>query len=107
MNIEEVYDLYVDKVYKFFYVQCFDKPTAEDLTSRTFLGYLDATTKQEINNPKTYLYGTMRNLWFQYIRDKYAHKTDSLSNPELMEQYVDYVTETLMAEPAADRDGKL
>lgn len=103
MNIEEVYDEYVGKVYKFFYIQCFDRSLAEDLTSKTFVAYLETVENRTINNPKTYLYGTMRNIWMQYLRDKYSEKTALLSNPELMENYVEYVTGSFSDEPLQDR----
>jgi RNA polymerase sigma-70 factor, ECF subfamily len=41
-NVALVYDRYADKVYGFFIKRCGHKETAEDLTSKTFLKFLEA-----------------------------------------------------------------
>lgn len=90
MELEEVYDTYIDTVYKFFYIHSFDKAIAEDLTSQTFLSFVETWKSAEhIQDPKKYLYGIMRNVWLMYLRDKYKRAETSIEDTENIERYVE------------------
>lgn len=78
-NLEEFYELYVEKVYKFFYVQCLDVPTAEDLTSQTFIAFIQKAD-DAIRDQKKYLYAVMRNVWSEHLRKKYKESVDAISS---------------------------
>jgi RNA polymerase sigma-70 factor, ECF subfamily len=92
-EIEQAYELYVDAVYKFFYIQCFDVDTAEDLTSKTFVAFVEKAHSQEIDNYKKYIYGIMRNVWIAFLREKYNSKVLSIESIEDFESYVEETTE--------------
>lgn len=81
LNLEEFYEAYVDKVYKFFYVQCLDVPTAEDLTSQTFISSIQKLD-ETIEDPKKYLYAVMRNVWADHLRKKYKESIDTIATIE-------------------------
>ncbi len=94
MNIEEVYDQHVDKVYKFFYIKSFDKSLAEDLTSQTFMALVERLQDDDIiiQDGKKFVYGIMRNVWLMYLREKYRRNEMSLEGIEDFENYVDEET---------------
>ena len=92
MELESFYDEYADKVYKFFYIKSLDKMTAEDLTSQTFLAFMEKVESVEVDNYKTYLYGIMRLKWVTFLKDKYS---SSIADIENIEDFSDY-TETVV-----------
>ncbi len=94
MEIEELYDGYVDKVYKFFYIKCLDRDIAEDLTSATFVSYIEHTEGEAsiINDHVKYLYGIMRNTWLTYLRNKYRKQEFAI---ETMDDFEDYVAQEI------------
>ena len=89
MKLETFYDEHVDKVYKFFYVKCLDKATAEDLTSDTFIAFMEQCRTQAIDNHKKYLYGIMRNTWLQFLRNKYREALTDIENIEDFASHVE------------------
>ncbi len=91
MNLESFYDEYADKVYKFFYIKSLDKMTAEDLTSQTFVSFMEKVQSVEVENHKTYLYGIMRVKWITFLRDKYSSAITELENIEDFSSYTDTI----------------
>ena len=88
MNLAQFYNEYINKVYKFYYIKCLDKHTAEDLTSQTFLLFVEhVNSGKEIEDNKKYLYGIMRNVWLQFLKKKYE---DAISGIENIEDFEDY-----------------
>lgn len=88
MDLKDFYDEYIDKVYKFFYIKALDRHTAEDLTSQTFLMFVESKNNgKEIEDNKKYLYGIMRNVWLQFLRKKYQ---EAISGLEEIEDFADY-----------------
>ncbi len=71
-----IYDLYVDKIYRYIYfkvIKIGSKEEAEDLTSETFLKIWDYINREEnidieIGNPKALLYKIARNLVASFYR---------------------------------------
>lgn len=94
LPIEEIYNAQVDKVYKFFYIHCFNQMTAEDLTSQTFMKFLEKLHDPAaiIQNNQKYLYGIMRNVWLEYLRRKYKEKEISV---EQIDDFPAYVEESI------------
>lgn len=93
MSIEVVYANNVDRVYRFFYAKTFDRQTAEDLTSQTFLALLEKMqecllTEQQILKPNEYLSGVMRHIWTGHLRHKYRIKEVLYESLEDFEVYV-------------------
>jgi RNA polymerase sigma-70 factor (ECF subfamily) len=89
MDLESFYDEYAGKVYKFFYIKSLDKMTAEDLTSQTFIAFIEKANTVEVENYKTYLYGIMRLKWVTFLRDKYNASIAELENIEDFGSYTD------------------
>jgi RNA polymerase sigma-70 factor, ECF subfamily len=91
MSIEAVYDEHVDRVYKFFYIQCFNRHVAEDLTSQTFMIVVERMndTDYVIGDYTKFVYGVMRNVWLMYLREKYRRHETTLESIEDFAGYVD------------------
>lgn len=87
MDLEKFYDEYVDKVYKFFYIKSLNKMTAEDLTSETFVLFLHQIKGRKVDDSKKYLYGIMRNVWLEFLKDKYKAQLSSVEKIENFEEY--------------------
>lgn len=91
-GLPEFYDEYADKVYKFFYIKCLNRHTAEDLTSQTFTMFIEQSNNQQIKDNKKYLYGIMRNTWLQFLRSKYQ---ESLVYIESIDDFESYSESTI------------
>lgn len=71
-DIETIYDLNIEKIYRFFYYKTLSKEIAEDLTSETFLQFIDQIKKEkEIVNLISYLFGIARIVFSNYLKRKY------------------------------------
>ena len=79
-DLESFYDIYVDKVYKYFYINCFNRNIAEDLTSQTFVAFIDKSKDLKIDDNKKYLYAIMRNTWMNHLRTKYKESLESIES---------------------------
>lgn len=90
MSIHSLYEKHFDAVYKFFYYKSFHVSTAEDLTSQTFLILLEKMHDDsvEINDPKKFLYGIMRNVWLRHLQAKYRNAEEFIENIQDFEHYV-------------------
>lgn len=93
-NLEQLYDTYVDRVYKYFYVQCLDRHLAEDLTSQTFIAFIDSTKKRQIDEQKKYLYAVMRHVWADYLRAKYKNAVSTIEAIDDFESHADTTVAT-------------
>ena len=87
MDLPQFYDEYVDKVYKFFYIKNLNKQIAEDLTSQTFTLFVEQVSHQDIADYKKYLYGIMRNIWLQFLREKYKESLEYVESIDDFETY--------------------
>lgn len=104
MELEQFYDEQSSKVYKFFYIKCLDRSTAEDLTSETFTLFIEQIEHQTINDKKKYLYGIMRNMWLQFLRKKYQQALTDIENIEDFADVVEsHITDFDQAESVGNR----
>ncbi len=81
-----IYDLYIDKIYRFVYLKVSSQEIAEDITSKVFLKGLEAFKRQntEIKNPGAFLYQIARNAVIDHYREKGRSKVVSAdAAPEL------------------------
>ena len=68
----QIYDQYVDKIYRFIFLKVNSQEKAEDLCSETFLkGWQKfKENSKEIKNPQAFLYQIARNLVIDHYREK-------------------------------------
>jgi len=67
----EIYDLYVDKIYRFIFFKVSNHESAEDLTAEVFLKtwqYLNEPDKREVGNLNALLYQSARNIVIDFYR---------------------------------------
>jgi RNA polymerase sigma factor (sigma-70 family) len=103
MNIEELYDTHVQKVYKFFYIKSLNQKISEDLTSKTFLTFIERSKAADIAKPKEYLYGIMRITWIEHLREKYESLASDIESIEDFEGHTEQVIEDYDALDLTDR----
>jgi len=69
----DVYDQYVDKIYRFVFLKVNSQAVAQDLTSETFtrtLEYVNRNKDKKIDNMQAFLYRTALNMVTDYYRKK-------------------------------------
>jgi len=77
----QVYDLYVDRIYRFIYFKVNNKDDVQDLTSEVFLKVWQYIIDgKEIKNLNAFFYQVARNLVIDYYR-KSSHKDITLEEP--------------------------
>ena len=71
-EFSQIYDKYVEKIYRFIFLKVNSKEVAEDLTSETFLRTwkIFSQSNPKIGNISAFLYKTARNLITDYYREK-------------------------------------
>jgi RNA polymerase sigma-70 factor (ECF subfamily) len=71
-KFSQIYDQYIDKIYRFVYLKVSSQEIAEDLTSRVFLKGWEAFQTQGANivNPSAFLYQIARNIVVDHYREK-------------------------------------
>lgn len=71
-KFEQIYDLYIDKIYRFVSVKVNSQEIAEDLTSEAFLRFWQTikSNRMDIENPQAFLYKIARNLVVDHYRQK-------------------------------------
>jgi RNA polymerase sigma-70 factor, ECF subfamily len=89
-QIEEIYNQNFKKIYKFFYFKFLSKEIAEDLTSETFLQFVQTATNQDIQNNQAYLFGIARNIFMKALKEKYKENETGLDfEPTDPEGYIE------------------
>ena len=90
----QIYDQYIDKIYRFVYLKVNSQEIAEDITSKVFLrGWEAYKTKFEIRNSKfeiknmgAFLYQIARNAVVDHYRDRGRTKVVSAdASPEIVD----------------------
>lgn len=84
----EIYDQYIEKIYRFVYLKVDSQETAEDIVSKVFLRGWEAYKGQaeEIKNPGAFLYKIARNAVVDYYRSKGGTKVVSVDfGPEIID----------------------
>lgn len=96
--LENLYHTNFKKIYTFFFFKVFDKQTAEDLTSETFLGFAEYINKgKEVENSNALLYRIAQNIFNQYLRRKYSEVNIDNEDFDFYESLTEY-TDTVSKE---------
>jgi RNA polymerase sigma-70 factor (ECF subfamily) len=71
-QFSQIYDQYIEKIYRFVYLKVSSREVAEDITSKVFIKGWEAMNKQgaDIKNPSAFLYQIARNSVIDYYRQK-------------------------------------
>lgn len=109
----QIYDLYVDKIYRFIYFKVSSKEEAEDLTSETFLkiwDYVNAeSTDREIANPRALLYKIAHGLVVNFYRSSTRKNTVNIDDDvmQLADEKQDFVEEVALSQEIKQVEGYL
>ena len=85
-QFSQIYDQYIDKIYRFVYLKVSSQEVAEDVTSKVFLRGWEAFQggPEAIKNPGAFLYQIARNAVVDHYRDKGRSKVVSVDlGPEI------------------------
>ena len=89
-KFSQIYDQYIDKIYRFVYFKVSSQEIAEDITSKVFLkgweAFQSQATGEGIINPSAFLYQIARNTVIDHYREKAKMKVISA---EITPQIVD------------------
>lgn len=80
----ELYEKYVDQIYRFVYLKTYDSDVSEDITSQTFFKAIDKIStfkNDETSNFRAWLYRIAYNL----VVDTYKKDTAHISSQEILE----------------------
>jgi RNA polymerase sigma-70 factor (ECF subfamily) len=71
-QFSQIYDQYIEKIYRFVYLKVNSQEVAEDITSKVFMKSWEAFNSQgaDIKNPSAFLYQVARNSVIDYYRQK-------------------------------------
>ena len=94
----QIYDDYVDKIYRFIFFKVNSQEIAQDLCSETFLRGWQSfkDNKQEIENPQAFLYQIARNLVIDHYREKGRTQTVSADYVSITDPGQDLEEQALM-----------
>lgn len=87
----KLYDIYVDKIYRFVYFKVSSKEEAEDITAEVFLKtwqYINEMGAEAIDNLRAFLYQAARNAVIDFYRTRGLRglKEESIHRDELREE---------------------
>ena len=103
-QFSQIYDQYIEKIYRFVYLKVDSKEVAEDITSKVFTKGWEAFKGQgePIKNPGAFLYQVARNAVVDHYRAKGRDKSISVDlAPELVERAEDSQEKAILS---ADMD---
>jgi RNA polymerase sigma-70 factor (ECF subfamily) len=89
LNLEEqfsqIYDQYIEKIYRFIYLKVNSQEIAQDITSKVFMSGWESFKKEGVNikKPGSFLYQIARNSVIDYYRKK--GKTNIISTDSVAE----------------------
>ncbi|MEO6728285.1 MAG: sigma-70 family RNA polymerase sigma factor [Candidatus Dojkabacteria bacterium] len=104
-DIALIYDSQFDRIYKFFYYKTLNKNVAEDLTSETFLTFVNLLNEhKDIENLNAFIYGIAKNMFMQFLRKKYQEGIPFSAIDKDFEEYaVEFVQEYDNSESSEDK----
>jgi len=86
-KFSDIYDQYIEKIYRFVYLKVNSKEEAEDITSKVFIKGLDAyNSKKDILKPGAFLYHIATNMVTDHYRGKSRNNKYSLDfTPQIVD----------------------
>lgn len=98
----QIYDAYIDRIYRFVFLKVNSKDIAQDLCSETFVHAWDCFKDKEIDNPQAFLYQIARNLVIDHYREKGKTQTVQVENVSIIDSSVDIEGESLKGSDLGD-----
>ena len=88
----QIYDQYIDKIYRFVYLKVSSQEIAEDITSKVFIKGWEAFKRQgkEVKNQGAFLYQIARNAVVDHYREKGRTKVVPVdASPQIADPSID------------------
>jgi len=94
-ELEQIYEAHFKKLYRYFYYKVLSKEIAQDLTSETFISFINSinSSNKKIKSHVRYLYGIARFTFCEYLKNKYL--APNFVDYENAPDFEDTVTTTL------------
>lgn len=103
-DVKDAYERYMGGIYAFFASKLLDKKAAEDLTSDTFMTFVQhVKNKTEIDNIRAYLFGIARKVFLLHLRKKYALPQVPYAEYDDFTAYVATAVETSQSKSLEER----
>jgi RNA polymerase sigma-70 factor (ECF subfamily) len=104
LKFELLFEHYFDRIFSFFFSRTYDRPTAEDLTSRTFIKILQALPQyQPKGSLAAWVFTIARNTLNSYFRSADYRFNETLDDQELL----GLSTENNSRQPFIDLDNRI
>ena len=96
-SFAEIYDQFIEKIYRFIFYKTFNRETAEDLTSQTFLNVLEKITtfNPEKGTFSGWIYTIARNQIIDHYR---AQNKEPINLSDLIQSSVNIEAEVILSE---------
>jgi len=97
-TFSQIYDKYIDKIYKFVFLKVSSQETAEDLTSDAFskTWVVFKENQDKIKNVRAFLYKTANNLVIDHYRQKGRANIVLINNPSIIDPKQDLEKHVLL-----------
>jgi RNA polymerase sigma-70 factor (ECF subfamily) len=106
--IETLYENNFERIYRFFYYKLLSKEAAQDLTSETFLTFIEHINKNKpIDNFTNYLYGIARNVFLKFLKNKYQQDLTEQFNEESFAEHVELFINELDSVPTIEEKAQI
>jgi RNA polymerase sigma-70 factor (ECF subfamily) len=99
-QFSQIYDEYIEKIYRFVYLKVNSQEMAEDITSKVFMKGWESYQKkgQNIKNPSAFLYQIARNSVIDHYREKARKNTISSEIlPEISDNQEDAQSKAILS----------
>jgi len=98
----QIYDAYINKIYRFIFLKVNSQDIAQDLCSETFIRAWNCFKDKEIDNPQAFLYQIARNLVVDHYREKGKTQTIQVENVPIIDSSIDIEGESLKGSDLGD-----
>lgn len=97
-KFSQIYDQYIEKIYRFVFFKVNSQEIAEDLTSEVFTRSWETFKNgQKIENPQAFLYQVARNLIVDFYREKGKSRVISVESISINDPRIDLEEKALLS----------
>ena len=107
-TFSQIYDQWIEKIFRFVFVKVNSQEVAQDLTSEIFTrGWESFKSGVKIDNPPAFLYQIARNLVVDYYRQKGKTQIVSVENTPIADPNSDFARKAVLASDIKNIKGVL
>ncbi len=103
VEINDLYEQNIDRIYRFFFYKFLDKVIAEDCTSEVFLTFVRKVKElTKIDEPNKYLFGIAKLVFLRRVKRKYIDKLFMHIDVSDFQSHVTQFEETVESKPTIE-----